>query len=204
MEHFMIKDATKKLDIEAHVLRYWEEELGIDIKRNSMGHRYYDEKDIKLFEEIKRLRNDGVPLKQIKESIDRARKVRTEHEKEEEHKCGENQNEDKTDGLVACDKKEIIEEENSNIVDFKYAQMQTIMNKIVACAFKENKSVITNAIRSEVTTDVMRQMDVLLKEREEREEERFRKLDECMRQIQRVNEEVAATRTRKIFGRKRH
>ena len=37
-----IKEAAKKLHVEAHVLRYWEDELKLDIKRNAQGHRYYD------------------------------------------------------------------------------------------------------------------------------------------------------------------
>ena len=74
MESIMIKDATKKLGIEAHVLRYWEEELGLEIKRNSMGHRYYDEKDIRMFGEIKRLRDEGISLKEIRTSIERRKK----------------------------------------------------------------------------------------------------------------------------------
>ena len=34
-----IKEAAKKLHVEAHVLRYWEDELKLDIKRNAQGHR---------------------------------------------------------------------------------------------------------------------------------------------------------------------
>ena len=94
--------------------------------------------------------------------------------------------------------------EKDNIVDFKAAQLQTLMNKIVANAFRENKSMLTNAIRSEITEDVMKQMDVIIREKEEREEARFRRLDESLRQIQRANEEVAATRTKRRFGRKRY
>ena len=45
---YMISDAAKKVSVEAHVLRYWEEELEITIARNEMGHRYYTDKDIQL------------------------------------------------------------------------------------------------------------------------------------------------------------
>ena len=38
---YLIKEAAKLVEVEAHVLRYWEEELGLKIKRNEMGHRYY-------------------------------------------------------------------------------------------------------------------------------------------------------------------
>ena len=34
-----IKEAAKKLHVETHVLRYWEDELKLDIKRNAQGHR---------------------------------------------------------------------------------------------------------------------------------------------------------------------
>ncbi|MCM1084553.1 MAG: MerR family transcriptional regulator [Clostridium sp.] len=235
MESFMIKDATKKLGIEAHVLRYWEEELGLEIKRNSMGHRYYDEKDIRMFGEIKRLRNEGISLKEIRASIER---MKGKGEKEEDTteringtEAGDTEEirdtsetkaangiEEKENGQASKGSSEICvihkselegetdkdKKEKDNIVDFKSAQMQTLMNKIVANAFRENKSMLTNAIKSEITEDVMKQMDVIIREKEEREEARFRRLDECLRQIQRANEEVAATRTKRRFGRKRY
>ena len=37
---YLISDASKKVDVETHVLRYWEEELGISIPRNEMGHSW--------------------------------------------------------------------------------------------------------------------------------------------------------------------
>ncbi len=265
MESIMIKEATKRLGIEAHVLRYWEEELGLEIKRNSMGHRYYDEKDIRMFGEIKRLRDEGISLKEIRTSIERMKvkgikeekitedadikdaDARNIHKKDADTenintkeadtqniniknvistekirntdgiKSGNDTEEKKNEhdikgGSEICvvDKSGFDEEsgkdnrEKDNIVDFKAAQLQTLMNKIVANAFRENKSMLTNAIRSEITEDVMKQMDVIIREKEEREEARFRKLDESLRQIQRANEEVAATRTKRRFGRKRY
>ncbi len=35
---YLIKEAAKLVDVEPHVLRYWEEELDMRIKRNDMGH----------------------------------------------------------------------------------------------------------------------------------------------------------------------
>ena len=40
---YMISDASKMLEVENHVLRYWEEELELPIPRNELGHRYYRE-----------------------------------------------------------------------------------------------------------------------------------------------------------------
>ena len=62
----MISDAAKKVMVEAHVLRYWEEELGLPIKRNELGHRYYTEEDVRRFMEIKELKERGLQLKAIR------------------------------------------------------------------------------------------------------------------------------------------
>ena len=38
--HYMISEAAKRVNVETHVLRYWEEELSLSIGRTEMGHRY--------------------------------------------------------------------------------------------------------------------------------------------------------------------
>ena len=34
---YLISETAKLVQVEPHVLRYWEEELGLSIKRNEMG-----------------------------------------------------------------------------------------------------------------------------------------------------------------------
>ena len=63
---YYISDAAKKVQVESHVLRYWEEELQLPIQRNEMGHRYYTEQDIKQLKEIKALKEQGLQLKAIR------------------------------------------------------------------------------------------------------------------------------------------
>ena len=65
---YMISDAARLVDVEAHVLRYWEEELELPIGRNEMGHRYYTEENIQLFQRIRELKEQGVQLKAIKDA----------------------------------------------------------------------------------------------------------------------------------------
>ena len=48
-KRYMISDAARLVDVEAHVLRYWEDELELPISRNEMGHRYYTEDNIQMF-----------------------------------------------------------------------------------------------------------------------------------------------------------
>ena len=67
--HYLISDASKKVDVESHVLRYWEEELELEIPRNEMGHRYYMEYHIRLFRQIKELKEKGYQLKAIKAAL---------------------------------------------------------------------------------------------------------------------------------------
>lgn len=63
---YLISDASKKVEVESHVLRYWEDELKLPVKRNELGHRYYTEEDIMEFREIKKLKEQGLQLKAIR------------------------------------------------------------------------------------------------------------------------------------------
>lgn len=217
MENMMIKEAAKELGVETHVLRYWEDELGLEIKRNNMGHRYYDERDILLFNKVKELKENGLSLKDIKSAImkqknkNSMKEINAESEEIETQTEGEIDKEiiSANDKLTDKTRRETIIQtkderaEEIKIVDFKQAQLQAVMNKVVANAFRENKDIITTSIKSEITADVMRQFDTVMREKEEKEEARFRKIDEYLRQLQAVNGEVAATKSRRLFGKRK-
>lgn len=67
MENYLlISDAAKEVKVESHVLRYWEEELHLPIKRNELGHRYYTKEDVERFKQIKGMKERGLQLKAIK------------------------------------------------------------------------------------------------------------------------------------------
>lgn len=85
--HYMISEASKRVGVESHVLRHWEEELDLPIERTEMGHRYYTEENLKFFQCVKRLKEEGVLLKEIKEhmpDIQKARMKKCVHDKEEQ------------------------------------------------------------------------------------------------------------------------
>ena len=65
-EELLISDAAKEVQVESHVLRYWEEELGLTIQRNEWGHRFYTREDVEKFKRIKDLKERGLQLKAIK------------------------------------------------------------------------------------------------------------------------------------------
>ena len=67
MENYLlISDAAKEVRVESHVLRYWEDELHLPIKRNELGHRYYTAEDVERFKQIKGMKERGLQLKAIK------------------------------------------------------------------------------------------------------------------------------------------
>ena len=81
---YMISDAAAAVNVETHVLRYWEDELGLLVPRNEMGHRYYTRENIQEFQKIKELKEKGYQLRAIKsilhgesESIQNVSPVRT-------------------------------------------------------------------------------------------------------------------------------
>ena len=65
-QRYMISEAAALVNVESHVLRYWEEELELTVPRNEMGHRYYTKENIEQFMKIKEWKEQGYQLKAIK------------------------------------------------------------------------------------------------------------------------------------------
>ena len=57
---YMISDASSMVNVESHVLRYWEDELELNIPRNEMGHRYYTQENIKRISIYQRIKREGL------------------------------------------------------------------------------------------------------------------------------------------------
>ncbi|MDO4169705.1 MAG: MerR family transcriptional regulator [Lachnospiraceae bacterium] len=180
----MISDAARELDVETHVLRYWEEELDLPIPRNEMGHRYYGDKEIKLLMEVKKQKENGAQLKEIKEMVPQ----------------------------LLLPKK--IQGEETNVIPFpsaeqnqKMEQFQQIMVKIVGQALKNHEEDLGRQMGQKVADQVVKEMDYHFREKEELEEARYQKFDEMMRSYQRARAEVGATtevkKKRRFFGRKK-
>lgn len=74
-EQYFISDAAKKVEVEAHVLRYWEEELKLPIQRNHLGHRFYTEEDIERFCMIRRWKEEGLQLKAIRNALNNSKTI---------------------------------------------------------------------------------------------------------------------------------
>jgi DNA-binding transcriptional MerR regulator len=199
---YLIKEAAKLVNVEPHVLRYWEDELDMKIRRNDMGHRYYDEQDIRILQRVKELKDKGIQLKAIHDLVEKMYDILENGVPEEDNL----NTYDFTSELVNTINN-LEQSDDDNVVDFKLIQFQNIMTKVVGNALKENVKPFSQAVSAHTSEDIIKQMDILIKEQEEREEERFRRLDTHLRELQLARKEIAATEIhdRKKFrlGRKR-
>ena len=73
-QRYTVTQTAEILGVRASVLRYWEEELELGIPRNEMGHRYYTDFHIRLFKQVKNLKEKGYQLKAIKHALEQMKK----------------------------------------------------------------------------------------------------------------------------------
>ena len=208
--HYLISDASKKVDVEAHVLRYWEEELELRIPRNEMGHRYYTEFHIRLFRQVKMLKDKGYQLKAIKtalaKSLESDGKVIIPNEVLEEDVLaalkdadpagsgsGEASEAQTVPGTaVSCAEEPRQGSSVEELVESgQLEQAQRLLNHVIGRAMEENCEKLSQDIA------YMVHEKLLMRVADEKEDERFRQLDEMIRACQKDNQcrmEAAATK----------
>lgn len=273
--HYQISEASRLLAVEAHVLRYWEEELGMIIPRNEMGHRYYTEDHLRIFSQIKDMKERGYQLRAIRAILSgeeaaeavqqpypaenreevscQVTEIPVKKEPSEKDRTGSSpdfsegnisavknlaggsyngskeyggkqvsigcQNDCVTEGTQAVGQMYVgmglsaenemqlhNREEVEDSQDEKMHRFQAVMTHIVAQAMLCNNSGLAREISRKVEEHLLPELEVLLKASENRQEERFRKLDEAMRMIQQNNRaryEAAASRSPFLFGRRK-
>ncbi|HKL98271.1 MAG TPA: MerR family transcriptional regulator [Mobilitalea sp.] len=197
---YMISEASKRVEVEDHVLRYWEDQLELPIGRNEMGHRYYKDSDIELLKAIKELKDQGFQLKAIKMLLPNLHKLdsldtQTISKLKDDLNCkvielwGEDNHPVTEDGtsIISSDG-EKKEEPNDKMGNFR-----AIMNHIIMSALKENNMLLSEEIALNVTDGVVKEMNFLMRLQEEKEEERYRKFDATLRDYQRSRSVAAAT-----------
>lgn len=187
-EYYLIKEAAAKVGVETHVLRYWEEELKMDILRNDMGHRYYSKKDIDVLSKVRQLKEKGLQLKAIRNYLEMRKQQIGQETKKELVSQNENM-------LVPASKNELSKEE-------KLEQFQQIMNRIVANAIQENNEMIGKSAGEHAANAMMTQMSSMTKEQEAKAEERFQRLDRTLREVQQARMEAAASYIRPVDKRR--
>ena len=192
---YMISDAANLVNVEAHVLRYWEEELELNIPRNEMGHRYYTKENIQQFLKIKELKEQGYQLKAIKMVIHNGKKP------EEAAAL--------TNGALAERNTSMQTSSPNNSVNYvspeeKMAQFRLLMSGIVKEALSENNPSLGKEIGENVGDRVLKEMNYLMREQDEQEEERYRKLDAAIRELngKKLKGSTKKKEPRRLFAKK--
>ena len=187
-KRYIISDASKMLKVESHVLRYWEEELEIKIPRNEMGHRYYTEGNIESLRKVRDLKKQGYSLKAIKNMVNPKKATRENKESNGVENCYQEVPETMS-GSVQSVVQNMTQSngQNAESTGLKLEQFQNLMNKVVSKALKESTTNLGKELSDNVSENVLKGMNYMMRVQDEKEEERYRKLDELMRNKQKLS-----------------
>lgn len=218
---YQVSEAAEALETEVYTLRYWENQLGLEVPRNAAGRRYYEEAQILMFRNVKRLKEAGFGLRQIKamgermtavaglsdeklqelrnriagleaeqEAVFRGREsmVRESPEQEEppmpeETKIPEEPTVRETYSLcVGSSEKSVmpVREERADGLRL----LQEGMTQWLGELLQKNNDHLTQKIEDGVSERMARELRFLFRQQEEREEERYRRLDRTIREYQ--------------------
>ena len=221
---YMISDAANIVNVESHVLRYWEDELELNVPRNELGHRYYTKENIQEFQRIKELKEQGYQLKAIrmivhnmspdaqaevgtvqtgiKQDLHQVAYTQDEKAVKAEHQSGQvtrmqdgfaiKQDLPADSGMHTAPERHTdsgrnmpvsAQHENQSVLDNtdKMAQFTELMTQIVGTAIAANNQELSRCISEDVGEQVIKEMNYLMREQDEADEERFRKLDAAIR-----------------------
>lgn len=124
---YTITEAASILNVHAHTLRYWEEELQLKIPRNELGHRVYYDEQVELFRCIKDLKEQGYQLNAIRMQVSSGR--------------GEELRQSSLEQISAAKSE-------------KMEKFQEMMNLIVKAAIIENREEIGRQITSNIIKEM--------------------------------------------------
>ena len=139
-----------------------------------MGHRYYTRENIQEFQKIKDLKDQGYQLKAIRMIL---------HNGEiEDPTILLNQE-------IGTQAKELMNAVQKNqtpisvqiTAEDRMSQFRELMSDIVGQAINQNNEALSQTIGKDVQELVLKEMNFLMREQDEIQEERFRRLDEAIK-----------------------
>lgn len=190
---YYISEASKLVQVEPHVLRYWEDELSLSIRRNEMGHRCYTKEDIERFRQIRQLKEQGLQLKAIRLFLHGDGVVKNDIAEKVEDMVMKKAK--KYMVTMTKGKETVMELPGGNLQEYaesaddektkKAARLQYLLQHLVTDAVKNaNREMCT-----EIKESILKELDYQFRQQEERdeahwkqEEEHYRKIDEMIRQ----------------------
>ena len=189
--HYMISEAAKRVNVETHVLRYWEEELSLSIGRTEMGHRYYTEDDIQLFCCIKELKEQGIQLKELKGLIPDMLRTRDILKLQKEPK----------EELTVSNS--TVEEQPDMPSNESLEKIQSQIEEVFQNAMLENNKILEESVSQAISQTILKEMNYLFQAQDRQEEDRYKKLDHLIRQQQTYRKESSRSapirKLRKLF-----
>lgn len=194
-EYLLISDAAKQVKVESHVLRYWEEELHLPIKRNELGHRYYTKDDVERFKEIKSMKERGLQLKAIKMILkDGKLDVLPEEKTEKEAAATPRMAIEIVDETV---KKTVPSPAQETSLtgenrEEKVKRLQWILQQMIREAVRENNQELCRELKE----SMVKELDYQFRNREEREEERDRRLEQRSEEYYQKMDELLRKKTK--------
>lgn len=198
---YLISDAAKQVQVETHVLRYWEEELGLPIKRNKLGHRYYTSSDVEFFKEVKRMKDTGLQLKAIRmymkdgQIIPDSISVKETGIADNTPIPAESSLETTLPAQIHTGTTEIVKSEEESKEE-KSLRLQYLLKQFIKEAVQDSNQELYTQMRD----TILKELDYQFRTQEEREEKReenrvereekhFRQLDELLRKKNRRRRE---------------
>lgn len=211
-EYLSISDAAKEVQVESHVLRYWEEELSLSIHRNELGHRIFTKEDIERLKQIKDMKERGLQLKAIKMILkdgkldvirDEENIAEKDHEKDQEKDQRKENNDMSTrQEVMAIDivsSREVETTDGSR--EEKLKRMQWLMSQLIQDTLRQNNQELCKELKE----SVIKELDYQFRAREEKEEERERLQVQRDEKYYSAMDELLRRKSKRglLFGRKR-
>lgn len=190
-----VKDVAEMLDTEAYVLRFYEKELNLEIRRNSKGHRVYTLDDVELFRKVQEMREQGLQLKAIETIVH-------DNSNQEAKETYEQLSGINLSVLAPVKKHEITEiditdGEDEKVKQFSYMMKEMLKQALIECNEKSHIE-IREAIKEEVDTAVEEKVTKLQEVQNAKNEEYYKKLDETMREVQRMRKELSQSQVEMV------
>lgn len=212
-KRFSISDTAKQLEVEAHVLRYWEVELGLHIERNTQGHRFYKAEDITVLRHIKDLKEQGFQLKAIKLILPDIHNV-CSMETQKLYRLREELNQQVMEdsfrpvpGHTAQvmplhpDKTEFSYQkpvDTTATPEEKLRHFEAMMRKMIRSTVAEIDRESEERICEKITTRLLKEMDYLTRQKEDLQERQIQLLNQILSEIRHELPEAAASDEEKI------
>lgn len=191
-EYLLISDAAKEVKVESHVLRYWEEELHLPIKRNELGHRYYTAEDVERFKQIKSMKERGLQLKAIKMIL---KDGKLDVIPDEETVRGSDMETQIPIDIVASRPLETNTAPDMGIVaengEEKSRRLQWLLQQLIRETLVENNKELCREIKE----NIIKELDYQFRAQEEREEERDRRISERNDEYYKKMDELLRTKS---------